>query len=187
MLVQCIFTLTAISVIGFAKSANTSLSQADTIKTTQVLSKIHAANEMEMQMGELAKEKGHNTQVKIYGDRLYRDHFAADQQVVAFAHSKGIVLSEPKPTTVTEAQHDNEDKATMTQLQNLTGDAFDETFVQSMKKGHSETIHMLTSAENELADKDAQGLIKKLLPILKEHYTLAEHLDQKITSRKDFP
>src|SRR5215213_1268077 len=50
-----------------------------------VLSKLHHANQMEIEAGKLAQEKGSSKAVKAYGKTLVRDHSAADKKVLATA------------------------------------------------------------------------------------------------------
>lgn len=47
----------------------------------QVIAKVHQANQMEIQIGKLAEQKGASAGVKRYGGLLRRDHQKGDQLV----------------------------------------------------------------------------------------------------------
>src|SRR5204862_225533 len=61
-----------------------------------VLTKLHHANQMEIEAGKLAQTKGESKAVKTFGKTLVSDHTAADKQVVALA--KQLKVDLPKDT-----------------------------------------------------------------------------------------
>ena len=61
---------------------------------TLLLSRMHASNQMEIRLGQLAQRNGATARVKQYGQRLVRDHSAADARVTALAKKLGITLME---------------------------------------------------------------------------------------------
>ncbi len=71
-------------------------------KVQDVLSDLHHANQMEIKMGQMAKEKGASNQVRSYGERLMKDHGDADKQVLDLAKKEGVSLVQPPTTGVFE-------------------------------------------------------------------------------------
>ena len=65
------------------------LSQAD----ANVIRKLHHANEMEVEAGNLAKSKGDSKAVKAFGEELARDHAKADNDVRDLAKKKKLSLA----------------------------------------------------------------------------------------------
>src|SRR5688572_7111772 len=64
------------------------------LNDTTLLSRMHATNQMEIRLGQLAQRNGASATVKQYGARLVRDHSAADARVTALAKKLGITLME---------------------------------------------------------------------------------------------
>ncbi|MFN2571810.1 MAG: DUF4142 domain-containing protein [Gemmatimonadales bacterium] len=58
-----------------------------------ILMKMHRSNQMEIRLGRLAARSGSSAKVKAFGNRLVRDHSAADQKVAALAKKLGITLA----------------------------------------------------------------------------------------------
>jgi putative membrane protein len=62
------------------------------LNDTTLLSRMHATNQMEIRLGQLAQRNGASATVKQYGARLVRDHSSADARVTALAKKLGITL-----------------------------------------------------------------------------------------------
>lgn len=60
-----------------------------------LLSRIHAANQKEIQMGQLAQRNASSTKAKQLAQRLVRDHQQADQRVTQLAQRLNITLQNP--------------------------------------------------------------------------------------------
>jgi len=137
-----------------------------------VLSAIDNDNQLEIQAGQLAQQKGSSDAVKKFGQTLSDDHNAADQKVQALAKKKGIELSK-EPADPEKARHAAEEKKEMTRLQALSGAEFDKAFMTSMAQGHQKTIDSLEKAKASTSDKDVQQLIDDLMPTLHKHESTA--------------
>jgi putative membrane protein len=57
-----------------------------------LLAFIHHANQREIELAKLAKERSDSPQVKALADRLISDHQAADDRILAFAKGRGLDL-----------------------------------------------------------------------------------------------
>ena len=53
--------------------------------TAEVLTKIHQANEREVDMGRMAAEHGNAKEVRSFGKTLVKDHLAAEKKVAKLA------------------------------------------------------------------------------------------------------
>ena len=67
----------------------------DAVDTATVLGKLHHSNQMEIEMGRLAVQKGEANGVTTFGTTLVLEHTAADLQVVALAERQKIDSSQP--------------------------------------------------------------------------------------------
>lgn len=142
----------------------------------KVLSKIHHTNQMEIQAGKLAMEKGHSEDVRDYGERLRRDHQNADKRLKALVEQEDVPLVKPQPQTEKEKKQAKKQKQTMQKLQTLEGEEFDEAFLKFMVEGHQHSIQTLSKAHEKLEDPDVRDLVGKLIPILEQHLQLAKNL-----------
>lgn len=141
----------------------------------KVLSQIHMTNEAEMKIGQLAESKGQSEQVREYGRRLHNDHHFSDNKVSALAEKIGVALTRPRPGTPA-AKTAEQDAQLFQRLKDAQGPDFDQQFLQAMIKGHRQAIGMLQGALVSLRDPDVQGLVQRLIPILRQHLQIAEDL-----------
>jgi putative membrane protein len=138
----------------------------------EFLGKLHHANQMEIALGNLAKERASSREVRDYGDRLVRDHQNAEREMIEFARNHGISISQPP--AVKRAQ----DKKAMEKLRGLNGSELDRELVSMMVKDHRKVIDQMTAARSRFTDPKLDALLDKMLPVLKEHLEAAENLER---------
>jgi putative membrane protein len=114
----------------------------------------------EVQMGDLARQKSSNMDVKQFGAMMVKDHSAANDKLKALAESKNITL--PKGLNAA-------DKAEKTKLELLSGETFDKSYIKGMIKDHQEDIAEFNKEASSGQDPDAVAFAKATLPTLKEH------------------
>src|ERR1700681_3198674 len=121
----------------------------------------------EVQMGMLGVERGTNSDLKAYAQKILDDHVLSNAQAEALARLKGVTL--PAPTTA--------DSSTAN-LSRLTGIAFDQEFVREAIENH---LKDLTEFEKEdqssTADPDVKGFAHSTLPKLRAHLEQAKALN----------
>ena len=109
-------------------------------QATKVLSDLHHANQTEIHMGMMAKEKSQNADVKVYGEQLMKDHKDADAQVLAVAKAQGIQLDEASGEGMMAKHNDHEAKEAMDELSAKSGADFDRAFNVNALQGAFEDI-----------------------------------------------
>jgi len=119
----------------------------------------------EVQLGNLAIERGMNQRVKDFGRRMVNDHTKINNELQSVATSQGVTL----PTTVDAA-----DQAEMTHLSSLSGAAFDRAYMEYMVNVHKQDIAGFEHEANHGNDPQMRAFASKTLPILNEHLKLAE-------------
>jgi len=137
--------------------------QAEAPADATVLARLHHANQMEMDLGQLAKLKGATREVRAFGDRLTRDHLVADRSVIAFAKRHATTLSEVATGT----------RVMRERLESLTGADFDREFLASMAEAHGDAIAMIDDACRQPISAELKTFLEKLRPILEQHRTIA--------------
>jgi len=122
----------------------------------------------EVELGNLAKEKAANAQVKEFGAKMVQDHGKAGDELKQLASSKGVAL----PTTM-GAEHKRE----MDKLGKLSGDKFDREYMAHMVKDHKQDVKEFQKAAKESKDADVKAFAAKTLTVVEGHLQLAEHAD----------
>jgi predicted outer membrane protein len=147
--------------------------------TGETLSQLHHMNQMEIQMGTLARERGGSVDVRRYGDRLVRDHSFADKEVIQISKQSEIPIFKVVPNTSEERKNAREEVTILNRLKTAWGRDFDIEFLQYMEKGHTKVVDMLEAARITLGVQTVRDLVVKLIPILRQHHDLAVHLEQR--------
>lgn len=131
----------------------------------EVLQKLHDANQMEIQMGQLATTAGSSKRVKDFGRQLARDHAAADKQIDAFLRTRGLDITALATTTSADTDH--------SVLATKNGPAFDRAFSLQMIEDHQKAIDMLKSARIATANENLTAMYDALIPVLESHQRTA--------------
>ena len=101
---------------------------------SELLSKMHMANQMEIKAGQLAESKGTTPAIRNFGQLLVRDHSYADKRITDLAKQQGIQLMQmPMPKSPDEKQKMDMQKQMMASLEQAQGADFDRQFVQFCK------------------------------------------------------
>ena len=172
-------TLAAVVALGMWGVTVQADPPADVTKAQKILSDLHHANQMEIVMGQMAKDKGASEQVRSYGDRLVKDHQDADQKVQQLAKKDGITLVAPSTTGVFDRIAASREKDTMSELSKKTGTDFDKAFTDAMVSDHKRDINSLESDRNSIKQSDIRDLIASLLPTLQQHLDQAQQIQQR--------
>jgi|SRR5215203_621267 putative membrane protein len=130
------------------------------------ITKAIEGNLAEIQLGQLAQQKGASDGVRNFGQQLVADHSAANKSATTVAGQMGVTPpSEP----------DKKHKALYERMSKLSGDAFDRQFVKHMVDDHRTEI-----AEHQKEAKrpksPAAGYAKETLPTLQQHLQTAQSL-----------
>jgi len=128
---------------------------ADSPSTSDVLGKLHGANQTEIEMGKAAAKEGRSKATKALGKMLVKDHSAADRHTEALAEEQKISLPTPEPAIAMTPP--------------LAGPEFDVQFAQMMVGAHREDIKWLTNVRDRTTDEKLKKLLTDLLPTLQRH------------------
>ena len=114
----------------------------------------------EVQMGQLAAQKGNSPDVKAFGQQMVDDHTKANDQLKQVAQSENMTL----PMTLNA-----KDQAEYNKLQGLSGNAFDREYVNDMVKDHEMDVKEFEKEANSGADPQIKNFASQTLPVLHEH------------------
>lgn len=119
----------------------------------------------EVQLGQLAQQKGTAKDVKEYGAMMEKDHTAAGEKLKALAASKNITL----PATISpEMQKNIED------LQQKSGKDFDKAYINLMVDDHKKVISAFEDESKKGSDADIRAFADSTLHTLRHHLQEAE-------------
>lgn len=142
----------------------------------QVLTTVHRAHLREIQLGQLAKEKGTSSEIRAYGDRLLRDHRVADGMLVDIADEMKVTLGTLEPIAPHEKQEAASHAAVMADLSQAPSDQFDADFLRVIKSKNEEALQTLTDAVGNLPVSQVREHIVRMRPILGQHIELTSIL-----------
>lgn len=119
----------------------------------------------EVEMGQLAAEKGSNQGVKAFGQQMVDDHTKANAKLKRIADSESMTL----PTDLT-----SKDQELKSKLQNLSGAQFDGAYIKAMVKDHQEDVKEFKKEANSGKDPKIKEFASQTLPILQDHLAKAK-------------
>ena len=114
----------------------------------------------EVQLGQLASEKGTDAGVKDFGAMMVKDHSAANSKLIALAKKKGISLAD----SLSEFE-----QKTKVKLAAKSGKDFDKAYVDDMIGDHQKDIQEFSNACKSLKDPELKEFANETLPVLKMH------------------
>jgi putative membrane protein len=137
------------------------------------LKKAIEGNFAEVQMGQLAQQKGQNDDVKKFGQMLSGDHSAANQKAMDAAKSMGVTPPDG-PNAKQKADYDKMSK--------MSGVQFDRSFATHMVADHQKDI---AEYKKEAKQSDAAGeYAKGEIDVLQKHLDTAKSLRSSKTSSR---
>ena len=122
---------------------------------------------MEVELGQLAAQKGTSEAVKQFGQRMVDDHGKANTELTSLAASKGITL----PTSI-----DDKHRQDVTKLSAMSGAEFDRAYSKMMLKDHEKDVSEFEKQSTKGTDPDVKAFASKTLPTLQEHLTMVRAL-----------
>jgi len=119
----------------------------------------------EVEMGQLASQRGESPDVKQFGQRMVQDHGKANDQLKQLASSKGVDIP-----TETDKSHQKK----MAKLEKLQGAAFDKAYMDDMVKDHKKDVKDFQKQSKSAKDPEVKSFAAQTLPTLQEHLQMAE-------------
>ena len=126
---------------------------------------------MEVKLGNMAQQKASSQAVKDFGERMVQDHSKANEQLKQLAKNNNYRV----PDQMIQKHQDKVNK-----LSALSGENFDKAYMEMMVEDHEEDIDKFQEAANNAIDPEIKAFASKTLPTLKEHYQLAQTVEEKV-------
>ncbi|HYD91858.1 MAG TPA: DUF4142 domain-containing protein [Flavobacterium sp.] len=158
-----------------AEDQNKPQDDATKEKDEQFLMDAAEINYEEIQLSQLALQKGTSADVKTLAQMMVDEHTKALSDLTALAGRKAIAI----PTAPTQKVQD-----AYNNLNNKSGMDFDKEYCDRMVKGHKDAIDKFENASNNAMDAEIKSWAAASLPTLRNHLTHAETCEQKLKDMK---
>ena len=151
----------------------------------QFIQQAAIGNMAEIELGNLAAQRGSSPQVKAFARMMVRDHTKANDQLKSAARAESVQLP---------AKIDQKHQDLMTRLQGLNGPEFDREYMQAMVDGHSEMRDLLnsrastatrptgTSGSTKATEASVNQWASNNLPTVEHHLTEAQQISSRLQS-----
>ncbi|MGN6396444.1 MAG: DUF4142 domain-containing protein [Mucilaginibacter sp.] len=114
----------------------------------------------QIELGNLAQQKGISKQVKNFGAMITKDHSAINDMVKAIAVTKNISI--PKAPGAKEQKK-------IKKLRTKSGKDFDKAYIREMISDHEKDIKTFQTAAKKCLDPDVKSFAEKTIPVLQQH------------------
>lgn len=139
---------------------------------------LHAANEGEVQMGQMGVQMATDPQVKQFAQRMVDDHSRNDQHLATLAQTMGIPL-----TGKAYQEKQKEGQKSMSKVHGKTGADFDKEYMSLMVKDHEKDAKEVKSLAGR-AHKEGQAEMASFLDTteqaMQQHLSTAKQLEQEL-------
>ncbi len=129
----------------------------------------------EVQLGQLAQDKGSSQDVKDFGKKMVQDHTKANDDLKSVASKDSITL----PTAIMP-----KDQALYDRLSKLSGAQFDHAYIAAMVKDHRKDVADFQKESSSGQNADVKDFATRTLPTLQEHLRMVEGISSKKMSGK---
>ena len=163
---------------GTSANANANANKGGSMKTTSDEKFANAAavgGMEEVQLGQLAAQKGATDEVRQFGQKMVDDHSKAGDDLKQVASGKGWTLP---------AALDAKAQADVQKLSALSGDKFDKEYVGMMLKDHKKDVAEFQKESTSGADADIKSFASRTLPVIQEHLQMIRRIHDKMMLRK---
>jgi putative membrane protein len=142
--------------------------------STKFAAKAAQGGMAEVEMGRLAVQRGTDSAVKEFGQRMVVDHTRANEELKAIAARKHIQL----PSDL-----DSDQKSKLDKLSKLSGAEFDKEYMEAMVKDHEEDVEDFQTQAKDGNDPDIKAFAAKTLPTLQSHLQMARDTAKKVGAK----
>jgi putative membrane protein len=123
----------------------------------------------EVQLGQLAAEKGNSGEVKQFGQKMVEDHTRLNEQMKPIAGTLGV--DAPKHLNkVDQAEYDK--------LSGLSGDAFDHEYITDMVKDHRKDLHEFRREETATSNPELKQAVGQAEQVISQHLSMIQGIAQ---------
>lgn len=121
----------------------------------------------EVQLGQLAADKGSSSDVKQFGQQMVADHTKLGDQMKQVAQQMGV--SEPKEVS-------KKDRELTAKLQGLSGQQFDDAYIKAMVKDHKKDAEDFKSEATQTQNPQLRQVAEQGDQVIDHHLQMIEQI-----------
>lgn len=122
---------------------------------------------MEVQAGEMAREKASAAAVKEYAERMVNEHGKANEELKTLANEKGVTLP---------SELGDQEREKLQRLNNQSGAEFDRAYLDLMEQDHQEALQRFRNAAENADDSDLKSFASQTAGVIEQHLNSAKQL-----------
>ena len=126
-----------------------------------------SAGLVEVQLGQVASDRGGSQEVKDFGGLMVRDHGKANEELRTLAAQRNLKLPD---------QVERKHSLMIAKLSEFSGTSFDRKYLQAMVMHHGKNIARFKKAIKRVKDQDLNAWAVATLPVLQQHLQLAKEM-----------
>jgi putative membrane protein len=169
------FVLTVVACLAAFNFASSPAAAAEksTVSTadTAFVMKAAQGGMTEVQLGQLAADKGTSQDVKDFGSKMVTDHGKANDELKSISSSKGITVPD---------KLDTKHQAMVDKLNGMSGAAFDKAYVHAMVAAHKKDDALFTKEASSGQDADVKAFAAKIDETVKMHLSMIQDIQSKM-------
>jgi putative membrane protein len=123
----------------------------------------------EVQLGQLAQQKSQSEDVKQFGQKMVQDHTQLGDQMKPIAQQLGV--KEAKGPS-------KKDKQLMAKLEGLSGQQFDEAYIQAMVKDHKQDLKDFRNEAQNAQDPNVKQAAQQGAGVIAQHLQTIQQIAQ---------
>ena len=137
------------------------------------------ANTLDIEGGQLAKDKAENAEVKQFAERMITDHTSANNEANALAQRVSLSPADNQTSQQMKADHER----AKTELQSKSGAEFDRAYIQHEITMHQNVLNaldqtLIPNAQNA----ELKALLQKIRPVIENHLQTAQQIQTRLGS-----
>jgi len=114
----------------------------------------------EVQLGQLAQQKGSSQDVRQFGEKMVQEHSQLNEQLKPIAERDGV--RPPKALS-------KKDEATMKKLESLSGQQFDHAYIETMLKDHKKDLKEFKETANRTQNSQLKDAAQHGVQVIESH------------------
>ncbi len=126
-----------------------------------------SAGIMEVEMGKLAQQRGVRTDVRRYGDQMVKEHTEINVEFKQLAERLQVEVPD---------QMNERNQQMVRDLAALQGNQFDAKYIDTMIADHQFAVEKFGEAHAMAKNKAYKTWLAKMIPVVKHHLHMAQHL-----------
>ena len=166
---------------GAATATASGLTGSQTLTDAQIAHVVITANSGEVDLGNLAKDKAQNADVKAFANDMVKDHSAANEKGNQLAQQINLT---PEVNDLSRQLQSNGEKAKAMLDSTAAGAAFDKAYIDDQVTTHQAVLDALDNTLIPGAQNaDLKGMLQNMRPTVAQHLDRAKQLQSKLSAQ----